>query len=511
MSGGLLAVLAPHGHPLAAPAGPGWATWLRLLVLAALVVLTGAALLRPVAAPGRAARVVVATAGVAVVVGESALAVLAERPPAPVSVVVPLGLALAAVVVAAVGWRFAAAVGVAATAVAGAECGVAWFGDAAQRLVFDRAALLTGVAALAWFAAARPRRALPVHGTAVVVAVVVLAGAAQLTAVDPRRPVAGLPWLRDVVFGETAAQVLLAPHRPGWNLVRVSADGIAVGTDPAALTDTAPRPGTTGRWALVALPEGRGSLWLRRGEDVVSLPVDTGSSRGTPPSTLDMSTADGPECADAALGALLAGRPTGTSCPADDLADSDAEALRAAVGFLARRGHRSATLVADTSPRSVAAGEVVRESLRRNGMSEGHGPVVVVSGWAEADRALRDVAEGRLPGEGSYLAPWLLTAPLLAIPAAAVIPLRENPQEPAALAYVSALRDRVPEATATPAGYAAWRGGPGPGPLRLYAASVVTMQLSTTGHNHDGARWFPGGALAPVSGPLSAADPTPGG
>ncbi|MBW4722032.1 DUF6239 family natural product biosynthesis protein [Saccharothrix obliqua] len=477
--------LAPHAHPSAA--GDGIAG-LRLLVVVSLVVLTGTALLRPVAGAGRVVRWAAVVAGVVVVAGEWALTALAPRPQHVLASVVPLALAVAAVVVP---WRrFAPVVAVGVTALALAEFAVAW-----SEAEFRDAALRTGVAALAWFGVARPRRSL--HATAAVLAVAVLAGAAHLTAVDPRRPVPGVLQSREVALGGEAVRVLVAPQRPGWNLVRVTRGGIAAGAAPERLTATAPRPGTGGWWALVDLPPGRGSLWLRRGGELVALPVDTGSRRGP-----DVSGPDGPECADAVLGAWLAERVAG-GCPADQLTGGDAEALRATVGFLAARGRRSVTLVADHSPRASAAAAVVHDALRRNGMTDSGGPVLVVAGWAAADRALRDVAAGRLPGGGSYLAPWLLTAPLLAIPAAQVIPLRQSPREPAALAYVAALNDRVPGAVATPAGYAAWRGEPDTGPLRLYAASLVTMGLGTSRHAHGGVTWFPGGGITPVSDGLT--------
>ncbi|WP_199444312.1 DUF6239 family natural product biosynthesis protein [Umezawaea beigongshangensis] len=505
------AALGQHGHDVAQVDGSAWATAVRVPVLGALVVLVGTVLLRSVVPSGRVVRVVAAGGAVVVVAGEALLTAVSPRPLDGVgAVVVPLALAVAAVVaVVAAPRRLRTAPLVAgfATVLALGQLGRVPVATAGERVALVQAALLTGVAALAWFAVAPVRRAPAAHAVAVAVALAVLAGTAQLTAVEPWRPVAGVPQVRDVALGGAAGRVLVAPQRPGWNLVQVAEAGTEVGVDPARLVPAAPRPGAGGAWALVELPEGRSTLLLRRGGELSAVPVDTGTTVGP-----DLTSPDGPECAGAAVGALVAGRVASLeSCPADHLDPADADALRAVVAFVAGRGNRGVTLVADDSPRSVAAAEVVLDAARLRGTAvtrwpasepASTGPVLVVAGWAGAERALRAVATGELPGGGSYVAPWLLTAPLLTIPAGQLVPLRTGPQEPEPLRYVAALRAGAPDATASAAGYAAWRGAPDDRPARLYAASSVTVQLSTTGHAHGGATWFPGGAVTPVSGPL---------
>ncbi|GAA2261933.1 hypothetical protein GCM10010402_16920 [Actinomadura luteofluorescens] len=315
----------------------------------------------------------------------------------------------------------------------------------------------------------------------------------------------GVPLLREVDVAGERMPILVTPQRPGWNLVHAGDRPVSVGTsrDPASATSR--MPGAPGTWRQVWLPPGRSRINVGSGGRTASITVDTGRGAAASPQL----RTDGPECASAALGALVSGGAP-PPCPADRLDTADAAALRATVGFLAGRGVRSVHLVADGSPRSRAAALAVREATARAGMkittAGANRPVVLVSGWSKADTALRQMARGSLRGQGAYLAPWLLSAPLLAIPAAQMLPLRFSPRAPDPLRYAAELRARFPDETPTATGYAAWRGSrEDDDPPRLYAASLVTFMPSRTPaqHAHTGTSWLPGGTITVATGPLA--------
>lgn len=229
------------------------------------------------------------------------------------------------------------------------------------------------------------------------------------------------------------------------------------------------------------------------------------------PDPPELSGPDGPECASAAVAVSLTDRNhERTSCPADALVPADAASLRALVGFLAGRGIRSITVEADSSARSTSAAEVVTETAQGKGIATGGGSaLVVVSGWAAADTALATVAERQRTGvsypDGTYLAPWLLTAPVVDSTAGAVIPLRFDPRDEQPVRYQLALANRFHDQQPTSSGYLAWLAATGTGePLstRLYAVSRVSFMpqdLAVHQHGHAGG-WVPGGTVVPVSG-----------
>ncbi|MEU8436261.1 hypothetical protein AB0F18_25835 [Streptomyces sp. NPDC029216] len=328
-------------------------------------------------------------------------------------------------------------------------------------------------------------------------------------------PAAGGPVLGSVGLGGQQVPVLVVPNRPGYNLVAVAAPGASAGTDRDRLARGGPRPGSALTWVPVELPAGPGRVWVSAGGAVAALSVDTGRG-GAAPAPAGLRGADGAECASAAAGSVLGGSakaPAG--CPSDSLTEADAAALRETVGFLAGRGTRSVSLVEDDSPRGRAAAAEVRAAAAGAGISVGapgpssRRPLVVTSGWAGADAAVHDVEAGRTVAEGTYLAPWLLTAPLLSPSAGQLIPLRYAPGSPAAVEYAAALGDRLPGEVPSAAGYQAWRearGTAGPAPAKLYAAAVLYVPGSGGaggggGHHHGGsASWLPSGMIVPVAG-----------
>ncbi|MFF9202247.1 hypothetical protein ACF1AE_10530 [Streptomyces sp. NPDC014986] len=334
----------------------------------------------------------------------------------------------------------------------------------------------------------------------------------------PSRP--GTPVLRTLRLSGKQVGVLVVPGRPGRNLVGIGADDARAGTAGGGgpLRKGQRRPGSAQTWVSVDLPEGSSTLWVSAGGERKSLAVDTGSGRPAAVGALD--SADGPECAAAAAGALVAGsdRPL-TTCPSDRLTARDAEALRATVRFIAGRGDRSVGLVSDDSPRGRTAAAVVRSAARQEGVAltaPGKGrPVLVTAGWAEATSVTGAVESGRTRAQGVYLAPWLLARSVLTPSAGQLIPLRFTPRTEQAMAYAEALAARLPGEYPSGSGYAAWQRARGEEPEprpRLFAASTAyvpgTMTSAdgggTSGHHHSAAvaDWLPSGMISPVSGPM---------
>jgi hypothetical protein len=282
-----------------------------------------------------------------------------------------------------------------------------------------------------------------------------------------------------------------------------------VGVDRGHLVPATSRPGGAGGWALVKLPIGQSRLWIRHDGRLASLRVDAG--RAAVPATT-VTGPDGPECVSAVLGGLVAGRDVmPAACPADRLSDEDAASLNALVTYLAGRGVRAVAVLDDPSPRSRAASQVVRAAAARHRLTvasglEADSAVIVVSGWSVADATLRGVAGGELPGLGTYLAPWLANARLLAHPSGAVVALRYDPRDPQPLRYAGAVRSRFGGEPATAAGYQAWRtvtGAAAAGRTHLYAAATISLLPAELAHDHGvPGGWLPGGTITRVTPPL---------
>ncbi|MER5280273.1 hypothetical protein ABT025_31680 [Streptomyces sp. NPDC002809] len=354
------------------------------------------------------------------------------------------------------------------------------------------------------------RRSTVIGVTAAVVAGVVLLGM-TVTGKDGREQAAttpGVPLVQQVELSGKRVPVVVVPNRPGFNLVGIGEAQASAGLSPGALTAGTLRPGSSRSWVGVELPEGATTLYVSAGARNGSLEVDTGSRAGGPAAALR--GADGPECAGAAVGAVLAGRDEPLeACPADRLTAQDASALRAIVHFLAERGEPAIALVEDGSARSRSAAAQVRAAAARKKMKvtapgRTRRPVVIVSGWTGAETVLRAVGDAATVARGTYLAPWLLSPDLLTSSAGQVVALRYAPRDAAPNAYLAALSRRLPGELPSAAGYEAWAAerGEEPGALvRLFAASEVNVP-GMPAHEHKGAEWLPGGMIIPVSAPL---------
>jgi hypothetical protein len=349
------------------------------------------------------------------------------------------------------------------------------------------------------------------RATAVAAVAAVIGGLLTGILIAPGAPPPGVPLLTDVSAGGRAVPVLVVPQRPGWNLIHIGATEAAVGLRASELTAAAPRPGASGVWALVRLPAGQVTLLILDNGATARLRLRTGPTASPLPA---LTGPDGAECASAVLGALVAGQDTSLHvCPSQRLTSADAGALRGIIRFIAGRSIHHVTLVADSSPRSVQAARVVLAACAAYGITAGipgshpGGPVVIVSGWTGADAALRQVVANSLPSEGTYLAPWLLDAPLLSYSAGQLLPLRYDPTDPATLRYIDQLDQRFPGEVATGTGYAAWLAATGSAQTsdaHLYAAALIP-DPEEIGHSHGlPLTWLPGGALTQVSGSLSA-------
>jgi hypothetical protein len=337
----------------------------------------------------------------------------------------------------------------------------------------------------------------------------------------------GVPSVQRQLHDKVDFTVTIAPARPGPNLVRVDASHrrhggagkrpVYVGTsadfEAGRQVRAEPRPGASGLWALVDLPEGSGTVLVSHGpRHRVPFAVDTGSSRS---GTDGWSGADGPECVTAATAAVLAGGTAPDSCPADGLDDADAAALAEVVDLVVDRGVEEIAVQQDGSARSAAAYDLVREAADAAGVdvvepAAAPGPrnaLLVVSGWSDAASSLAEVASTPLRqqpirSDGTWLAPWLLTPGVVDSTLGAVLPLDFDIRDAAAQEFSQTLATLFPGQAPTASGYVAWRAarGDAPDPLALFAASRAAYMPNQPGHSGHGSEvaWFPGGTVTPV-------------
>jgi hypothetical protein len=338
-------------------------------------------------------------------------------------------------------------------------------------------------------------------------------------------PTAGAPLVRRLTIDDAATGLVVVPQRPGLNLVHLQTTRFTDLRVAGKRYAATPRPYADGQWALISLPPGRSRLQVIQGKHVAQRVLNAGPAlpAGAPTDPLQLAGPDGPECLAAALGAVLGGsRGPLTGCPAQQLRAADARALTALVGQLAGRGVHTLGLVADSTPRAVAAAAAVRAAASGAGVRvarlaaslPGALPDVVLSVAGAADtRTALAAAADKPPRYGSYVAPWLMDAPLVAAgggSAFAALPF--DPQGDQAMQYLSALA-LVGPGGGSESGLVAYLAARGVEPaqrIRVWAATsafTVMPMNDDPAHAHDedgqGAGWLAGGALTPVSPALS--------
>lgn len=402
-----------HGHGGGAVGLPLGFTLLRLVLLIAVTIAAGWALTRPFSSTGTRTRQVVTTA--AATGGVVSLLVADARwLPAPAAAAVLLCLCTPPLL----RDRFpGVARCVLALVVLVATAAAVWF--TGPPLAGAYVVLMAGFSGVAWTALCPPTTVVRLVGVGLGVALLV--SLAQITVAGQLvTPQAGRPILTRVDVGGAPVDVLVVPHRPGWNLVH-TAGPLKVGNAPNALVEAGERPGASGRWALVWLAEARASLWLERGGGRATIPVAPGE---TPWEGPDIRGPEGPEHASAVLASLLTGTPTDQPWPT--LTDSDTADLRATVAAMPG----PFAIAGDDSARSTKAEEVVRAEAARRGIpiDDDAPDVILLSGQAE-------------PGRTTHLAAWLRPPDL---------------STPEARRYALALADAFPGETPTAAGLRAW-------------------------------------------------------
>ena len=374
--------------------------------------------------------------------------------------------------------------------------------------------LALGVGAVTWWLRRDAERVF--RAGAVAVALGFVASAVVVALPRPTLPTPGAPLLAAVSVAGQKVPVLVTPQRPGPNLVHFPAGagaGFAVSAGSAAPVLAVARPGAEGTWALVDLPAGRSEITVSARGQRTELEVDTGS--GT---TLAGATgADGPECASAALGELVAGADQSlATCPAETLDPADASALRSTVDYLAGRHADGITLAGDGSPRSSRAADLVRQAAAADHLPVGTTPaagnaLVVVSGWAAASGQLTTAVSRQASGVtytyGLVLAPWLLNAPIVDAVPSSLLPLHFDPRVENSLRYAVELSHAFGGENANPAGFAEYLAAKGQrfdGVLLMYSAAQVDampMDMPDMGAPYPG-QWIPNGTIVPISGQL---------
>jgi hypothetical protein len=355
-------------------------------------------------------------------------------------------------------------------------------------------------------------------------------------------PEPGQPLLRPVNLGLRHLAVLVLPMRPGPNLVHIGSTGpeqephghsttpqpkaapstITVSAGSASAASGVPltaRPGAPGTWAVVDIPVGTHRLTIAGDGITAAVPLDVGTAPGDPAVAAALTGPDGPECASAALGGLLAdgSRDRPLDCPSRALSGSDASSLRDTVAFLAGRGIHGLEVVSDSSPRGLAAADLVRAEAAQRHLLVSDQPapgatLLLVSGWSAAKTALDRAtvqAEGT-PGGGTVLAPWLLTGGVLGAATSEVLPLTFNPQDVDTRRYASTVSMVFPGEKPSTAGYLAWaaeHGTPLDPRATFYGAAQVNVPMGMDDDMDMGSApsdWYPGGTVVPINPPLAA-------
>jgi hypothetical protein len=339
--------------------------------------------------------------------------------------------------------------------------------------------------------------------------------------------------------------------RPGPNLVHIAATpavagsqaaghhhGVPAPTGPAgtvtvsaggAAVPVVARPGAPGGWAVLDIPAGVDRITVTDDGSPATVPVDVGDDPAEPALQQALTGPDGPECASALLGGLVAGSTAGrdgagptantAECPSQRLAAADGDALRDSVTFLAGRRVTGLNLVSDDSPRATAAAELVRAqaaslNLPVRDVGVPTDTLLVVSGWSAAVPALRQAVARSAdePAGGIVLAPWLATGAVISAAPSEVLPLLFNPGESPARQYGATVAAVFPGEGPSTAGYLAWlraggTGGPLDGRATFYGAAPVDVPMGMDDMDMGGnpGDWYPTGTIVPINPPVGPA------
>lgn len=368
----------------------------------------------------------------------------------------------------------------------------------------------------------------------------VFAAASVLSALPtppPVAPASRIPLVRTGVLAGGVVNVLVAPYRPGRNVVHVWAPGAK--RTLAARLDGRPITLSSAGTASVTLPPGLSELRLHAGRARWSVPLDVRPTEAAKLVTTAISLdGDGADiCRDRLLGemAAVARRPDTAldvrftdHATCDPARASDVHDAGAAFGrFFAARGAKHPIVLLDNSARSRAFWSGVRDAVSDARAVEdvgaaraAHGDVLMVA--TGVDRAKRAVDAARsdetwVPARGIALAPWLLE-PAILEPASGKTPgpqltigLLTDPFSASANGYLTAIDQIAPATRPTGAGlegYVEAQREMGAGRSRVQKSRAVQFftpalwQILPTsvGGTHGTHLWLENGGLATISG-----------
>ncbi len=112
-----------------------------------------------------------------------------------------------------------------------------------------------------------PRRGRALARLELTVLLAAIVAGAVLTSLPPPGPppTAGAPLVRALDIDDVRTGLVIAPQRPGTNLVHLMTDRLTDVVVDGRRYRAEPRPGMQGLWAEVYLPPGRSLLELRQG------------------------------------------------------------------------------------------------------------------------------------------------------------------------------------------------------------------------------------------------------
>jgi hypothetical protein len=313
-------------------------------------------------------------------------------------------------------------------------------------------------------------------------AAVLLAGTAAVAVALPADADDGGLVVHRVEVGTHPVTVVVAPGRPGRNVVQVAS--------PHGVEVTTPHD--------VDLDAGSNTITVTADGATLDVPIEVDGPRSQ--------YADD-ECAAQLLGQHVAGRRTGECAPP---AAGDASRAAAALVRHAQETRIAAVhVVADDTPRGRAARAGAEEEARRLGLRlddiAGPEAVTLLAGsWSQTATVVRDSR----PGRGFLAAPWLLSPAITSPEALVTVATTLAPQSAVGRAYAAALAEEAPGLAPTSLGLDRYAGSPKASTLQLWTAANVQFlpRALSAGHAHSHgatASWVGSGQLALVRSSLA--------